>query len=131
MKTTISESLQNINRSSAQLGDLAGQSRQQMIDLMSDYTKAVDAMQSLNKQMMVARASAPMEAIKVAPSLNYKPLNTKDFLNAVDNILKNLYEQSVDLTRALGTDIPDVVWEKYNNGDNKIFVPKPSYSTTV
>ncbi len=121
MKTTISESLQNINRSSAQLGDLAGQSRQQMIDLMSDYTKAVDAMQSLNKQMMVARASAPMEAIKVAPSLNYKPLNTKDFLNAVDNILKNLYEQSVDLTRALGTDIPDVVWEKYNNGDNKIF----------
>ena len=21
----------------------------------------------------------------------------------------------------MGTDIPDVVWEKYNNGDNKIF----------
>ncbi|MBQ6011999.1 MAG: methyl-accepting chemotaxis protein, partial [Alphaproteobacteria bacterium] len=33
MKTTISESLENINNSSAQLGDLAGQSRQQMIDL--------------------------------------------------------------------------------------------------
>lgn len=121
MKTTISESLQNINRSSAQLGDLAGQSRQQMIDLMSDYTKAVDAMQSLNKQMMVARTTTPMEAIKVTPNSNYKPVSTKDFLTTVDNILRKLYEQSVDLTRATGAEIPEVVWKKYNDGDYKIF----------
>lgn len=121
MKTTIAESLNNINQSSGQLGNLAGQSRQEMIDLMSDYTKAVEAMQSLHKQMMIARAAAPMEAIKVAPVPNFKPLSTKDFLNNVDNILKKLYEQSVDLTRALGADIPNVVWKKYNAGDNKIF----------
>lgn len=121
MKTTISESMENINNSSAQLGDLAGQSRQQMIDLMSDYAKAVDAMQSLNKQMMIARASAPMDAIKVAPGTAYKPVSTKDFLATTDRLFEKLYEQSVDLTRAIGSDIPDVIWKKYNNGDSKIF----------
>ena len=121
MRTTISESLNDINNSSTQLGDLAGQSRQQMIDLMSDYAKAVDAMQSLNKQMMVARATAPMDAIKVAPAINYKPISTKDFLATVDSVFNKLYEQSVDLTRAIGAEIPDIVWKKYNSGDNKIF----------
>ena len=121
MRTTISESMNDINNSSNQLGDLAGQSRQQMIDLMSDYAKAVDAMQSLNKQMMVARATAPMDAIKVAPAPSYKPVSTKDFLANADNLFKKLYEQSVDLTRAVGAEIPDVVWKKYNDGDSKIF----------
>ena len=121
MKTTISESLDNINSSSVQLGDLAGQSRQQMIDLMSDYAKAVDAMQSLNKQMMVARASAPMDAIKVAPVAPYKSLSAKDFMATTDRLFEKLYEQSVDLTRASGAQIPDIVWKKYNEGDNKIF----------
>ena len=121
MKTTISESLENINTSSEKLGDLAGESRQQMIDLMSDYAKAVDAMQSLNKQMMVARASAPMDAIKVAPSAAFKPVATKDFLNSVDKMFEKLYEQAVDLTRASNAEIPEIVWNKYNDGDNKIF----------
>lgn len=121
MRTTINESLTDINQSSVQLGDLAGQSRQEMIDLMSDYAKAVEAMQSLHKQMMVARATAPMDAIKVAPVAVTKPLSTKDFLGTVDTIFNKLYEQSVDLTRAVGADIPNVVWKKYNDGDNKIF----------
>jgi len=121
MKTTIAESLENINTSSTQLGNLAGESRQQMIDLMSDYAKAVDAMQSLNKQMMIARASAPMEAIKVAPAQKFKPVSTKDFLSEIDKLFEKLYEQSVDLTRASGAEIPEVVWKKYNDGDNKIF----------
>lgn len=121
MKTTISESLDNINASSVQLGNLAGESRQQMIDLMSDYAKASDAMQSLNKQMMVARASAPMDAIKVAPNNQFNPISTKDFLNTVDKMFEKLYEQSVDLTRASNAQIPDIVWNKYHNGDNKIF----------
>ena len=121
MRTTINESLTDINQSSVQLGDLAGQSRQEMIDLMSDYAKAVEAMQSLHKQMMVARATAPMDAIKVAPVAVNKPLSTKDFLGTVDTIFNKLYEQSVDLTRAVGADIPNVVWKKYNDGDNKIF----------
>lgn len=121
MKTTINESLEKINSSSTQLSDVAGQSRQQMIDLMSDYAKAVDAMQSLNKQMMVARASAPMDAIKVAPAASYKPISTKDFMASTDKLFEKLYEQSVDLTRASGAQIPDIVWKKYNEGDNTIF----------
>lgn len=121
MKTTINESLENINTSSTQLGDLAGESRQQMIDLMSDYAKAVDAMQSLNKQMMVARASAPMDAIKVAPSTPFKPVSTKDFMANTEKLFEKLYEQAVDLTRASNAQIPDIVWNKYNNGDTKIF----------
>jgi methyl-accepting chemotaxis protein len=121
MKTTISESLENINTSSTQLGNLAGESRQQMIDLMSDYAKAVDAMQSLNKQMMVARASAPMDAIKVAPSTPFKPVSTKDFMANTEKLFEKLYEQSVDLTRASNAQIPDIVWKKYNEGDTKIF----------
>ena len=121
MKTSISESLENINNSSTALGDLAGQSRQQMIELMSDYARAVDTMQSLNKQMMVARASAPMDAIKVAPTASYKPISTKDFMSGAEKLFEKLYEQSVDLTRASGAQIPDIVWQKYNDGDNKIF----------
>ena len=121
MKTSISESLDKINSSSTQLGDLAGESRQQMIDLMSDYAKAVEAMESLNKQMMVARASAPMDAIKVAPSTPFKPISTKDFLSNADKLFEKLYEQAVDLTRASNAEIPEIVWNKYNNGDNKIF----------
>lgn len=121
MKTSISESLEKMNSSSTQLGNLAGESRQQMIDLMSDYAKAVDAMQSLNKQMMVARASAPMDAIKVAPSASFKPISTKDFLAQTDKLFEKLYEQAVDLTRASNAEIPEIVWNKYNNGDTKIF----------
>ena len=121
MKTTIAESLENINNSSAQLGNVAGESRQQMIDLMADYAKAVDAMQSLNKQMMIARAAAPMDAIKVAPSAPFKAVSTKDFLNNVDKLFEKLYEQAVDLTRASNATIPEIVWNKYNSGDTKIF----------
>lgn len=121
MKTSIAESLVNIQGSSAQLGELSGQSRQQMIDLMTDYTKAVEAMQSLNKQMMVARASAPMDAIKVAPATSYKPISAKDFSTTIESVFDNLYALSKDLTCATGADIPNVVWNKFNDGDNKIF----------
>ena len=71
--------------------------------------------------MMIARASAPMDAIKVAPTTTFKAVSTKDFLNSVDKMFDKLYEQSVDLTRAIGSDIPDIVWKKYNDGDNKVF----------
>ncbi len=121
MKTSIAESLVNIQGSSAQLGELSGQSRQQMIDLMTDYTKAVESMQSLNKQMMVARASAPMDAIKVAPATSYKPISAKDFSATIESVFDNLYALSKDLTCATGADIPNVVWNKFNDGDNKIF----------
>ena len=68
MKETVAQSTSAVSESAEKLEDLAGQSRQQMIDLMSDYAKAVNTMQTLNKQMMVARASAPMDAIKTAPT---------------------------------------------------------------
>ena len=121
MKTTVADSTTAISDSAIKLEDLAGASRQQMIDLMSDYAKAVNTMQTLNKQMMVARASAPMDAIKAAPSESFGHVSSQDFLAQCDKMFEKLHEQSMDLTRAAGAEIPDVVWKKYHSGDKTIF----------
>ena len=123
MKQTVTESTETIANSAVKLEDLAGQSRQQMIDLMSDYTKAVNTMQTLNKQMMVARATAPMDAINTAPGTapSYGRINTSDFLKQSERMFENLHEQTLDLTRAAGAEIPDVIWKKYHAGDKTIF----------
>ena len=116
-----SESTTAISDSAVKLEDLAGESRQQMIDLMSDYAKAVNTMQTLNKQMMVARASAPMDAIKTAPTESFGHVSSQDFLTQSERLFEKLHEQAMDLTRATGADIPDVVWKKYHSGDKTIF----------
>lgn len=121
MKTTVAESTTAISDSAIKLEDLAGESRQQMIDLMSDYAKAVNTMQTLNKQMMVARASAPMDAIKTAPTETFGHVSSQDFLAQSERLFEKLHEQSLDLTRAAGAEIPDVVWKKYHSGDKTIF----------
>lgn len=121
MNATVSESTTAISESAIKLEDLAGASRQQMIDLMSDYAKAVNTMQTLNKQMMVARATAPMDAIKVAPSEGFGHISAQDFLNQSEKMMEKLHEQSMDLTRAVGAEIPDVIWNKYHSGDKTIF----------
>lgn len=121
MQATVNESTDAIAQSATKLDELAGDSRQQMIDLMSDYAKAVDTMQTLNKQMMVARATAPMDAIKTAPSTSYGRVSTSDFITQSEKLFEKLHEQSLDLTRATGVDIPDTVWKKYHDGDKAIF----------
>lgn len=121
MKSTVAESTDTISASAIKLEDLAGQSRQQMIDLMSDYAKAVNTMQTLNKQMMVARATAPMDAMGVAPAPTYGRVSATDFLKQAERAFENMYDLSLDLTRATGAEIPDVVWKKYHAGDKAIF----------
>lgn len=121
MKSTVAESTGAISTSAIKLEDLAGQSRQQMIDLMSDYAKAVNTMQTLNKQMMVARATAPMDAMGVAPTPSYGRVSATDFLKQAERAFENMHDLSLDLTRATGADIPDVVWKKYHDGDKAIF----------
>lgn len=121
MKSTVAESTDAISTSAIKLEDLAGQSRQQMIDLMSDYAKAVNTMQTLNKQMMVARATAPMDAMGVAPTPSYGRVSATDFLKQAERTFENMHDLSLDLTRATGADIPDVVWKKYHDGDKAIF----------
>jgi uncharacterized tellurite resistance protein B-like protein len=121
MKSTVAESTDAVSESAVKLEDLAGQSRQQMIDLMADYAKAVDTMQTLNKQMMVARASAPMDAIKAAPAKSFGHISSTDFLNQSEQMLMPLHEQAMDLTRVTGAEIPDVIWTKYHSGDKTIF----------
>ncbi len=118
---TIIESIGGIAESTAKLENLAGGSRQQMIDLMSDYAKAVDTMQTLNKQMMVARATAPMEAIKTAPAQVYARISSADFAKHTEKLIDRLHEQSMDLARATGAEIPDVVLKKYHAGDKTIW----------
>jgi len=119
IKQAVADSTGAIAESSAKLEDLAGQSRQQMIDLMSDYAKAVNTLQTLNKQMMVARATAPMEAIKSAPRAAVAAASGTDFLKNID--FDKLHDLSMDLTQAIGAEIPDVVWKKYHDGDKSIF----------
>lgn len=121
MKTTVAESTTAVSESAIKLEDLAGQSRQQMIDLMSDYAKAVNTMQTLNKQMMVARATAPMEAINTTPTQSFGKISSQDFLKQSERLFEKMHEQSIDLTQAIGAEIPDVVWKKYHSGDKTIF----------
>ncbi len=122
MKTTIAESNTAISESALKLEDLAGQSRQQMIDLMADYVKAVNTMQTLNKQMMVARATAPMDAISATPpAKSFGRVSSSDFLKQSERLFEKMHEQSLDLTRAAGAEIPDLVWKKYHGGDKTIF----------
>lgn len=121
MKTTVSESTNTISDSAIKLEDLAGQSRQQMIDLMSDYAKAVNTMQTLNKQMMVARATAPMDAMGASSTPTYGRVSASDFLKQAERTFEKMHEQALDLTRATGAEIPDVVWKKYHAGDKSIF----------
>ena len=122
MKNTVAESTTAVAESAVKLEDLAGQSRQQMIDLMSDYAKAVNTMQTLNKQMMVARASAPMDAIGTAPAAaTMAHVSGADFLKQAERAFEKMHELSLDLTRATGADIPDVVWKKFHAGDKTIF----------
>jgi hypothetical protein len=121
LKDTVSESMGNISESSVKLESLSGQSRQQMIDLMSDYAKAVNTMQTLNKQMMVARATAPMEAIKAAPSASFSRISSQDFIKQTEKMIEKMHEHSLDLTRSIGADIPDAIWKKYHAGDKTIF----------
>ncbi len=121
MKDTVAESTGAISDSAVKLEDLAGASRQQMIDLMSDYAKAVNTMQTLNKQMMVARASAPMDAIKAAPVETFGHVSSQDFLGQSAKLFEKLHELSMDLTRATGAEIPDSIWKKYHSGDKTIF----------
>lgn len=122
IRDTVEKSTVSVSESALKLENLAGASRQQMIDLMSDYAKAVDTMQTLNKQMMVARAAAPMEAIKSATTAASIPgASSRDFLDASAREFDKMYEQTIDLTRAMGGEIPDVVWKKYHDGDKTIF----------
>ena len=122
IRDTVEKSTVAVADAAVRLEELAGNSRQQMIDLMSDYAKAVDTMQTLNKQMMVARAAAPMEAIKSAGASTPMPrASGRDFLESSTREFDKMYEQTIDLTRAMGGEIPDVVWKKYHDGDKTIF----------
>lgn len=120
------QSIIGIADSSLKLDRLAGESRQMMIDLMSDYAKAVDTMKTLNQQMNEARASAPMRAMSAPPSAKAMggkapAMAAQDFIASASQLMERLHELSVDLTRAVGAEIPDAIWAKYHAGDKTIF----------
>ncbi|MCL2330944.1 MAG: hypothetical protein FWC61_00145 [Proteobacteria bacterium] len=129
MNTAARETLMGIADSSLKLDHLSGQSRQQMIDLLSDYAKAVDTMQTLNRQMAEARATAPMAAMASAPAASGNPaainvmprLTPAEFVRQSERLIEKMHELSVDLTRSVGAEIPDSIWSKYHAGDKTIF----------
>lgn len=121
LKETVSDSVSQISNSTSELSLLSGKSRQQMIDLMADYTKAVDSMQSLNKQMMIAKATAPMEAIKAPTAIKYPRISSQDFMNQSEKQLSNLHDQIFEITNIIGATLPDNLLTKYHAGDKTVF----------
>ena len=126
LNTAMEKSIVSIADSTLKLDHLAGDSRQQMIDLMSDYAKAVDTMKTLTNQMAEAKATAPMKALnKTNESANVAAaaprMSSQDFIASAGGVIERLHELSVDLTRSVGADIPDAVWRKYHGGDKTIF----------
>ncbi|MGI5846209.1 MAG: hypothetical protein ACOX7D_03450 [Alphaproteobacteria bacterium] len=121
----VENAITGIADSSLKLEHLSGQSRQQMIDLLSDYAKATNTMQTLNRQMVEARASAPMAAVSKTPEQmsadKYAKISSSDFMKYSEGIIEKLHEISVDLTRAAGAEIPAAVWNKYHAGNKTIF----------
>jgi len=125
LNDTLGQSIVGIADSSMKLDHLAGDSRQQMIDLMSDFAKAVDTMKTLTNQMAETRASAPMKAMATAPAAAAKSaapkISAEDFIASAGGLIERLHELSVDLTRSVGAEIPESVWAKYHAGDKTIF----------
>lgn len=120
----VENSITGIADSSLKLEHLSGQSRQQMIDLLSDYAKATDTMQTLNRQMVETRASTPMAAVSRIPeqtASSKAKMASGDFIKYSEGIMEKLHELSVDLTRAAGAEIPAAIWNKYQAGDKTIF----------
>lgn len=121
----VENAITGIADSSLKLEHLSGQSRQQMIDLLSDYAKATNTMQTLNRQMVEARASAPMAAVSKTPEQmsadKHAKISSSDFMKYSEGIIEKLHEISVDLTRAAGAEIPAAVWNKYHAGNKTIF----------
>lgn len=121
LKNTVLDSVSQISNSTSELSLLSGKSRQQMIDLMADYTKAVDSMQSLNKQMMIAKATAPMEAIKAPTPIKYPRISSQDFMSQSEKQLSNLHDQIFEITNITGATLPDNLLAKYHAGDKTVF----------
>jgi predicted nucleic acid-binding Zn-ribbon protein len=124
LNSAMEQSIIGIADSTLKLDHLAGDSRQQMIDLMSDYAKAVDTMKTLTNQMAEARAAAPMKAIGAGVSAgagNAPRVSAQDFIASAGALIERLHELSVDLTRSVGAEIPNTVWAKYHSGDKTIF----------
>ncbi len=121
LKQNVTSTISEVEGSSEKLNFLSGESRQHMIDLIKDYNKAADELQALNKQMIVARATAPMEAIKAQPQTSFAPVSSTDFLEQARPQIEKIHEISFDLIKSSGAVIPDKVWQKYHDGDNSIF----------
>jgi len=62
-----------------------------------------------------------MDAIKATPTETFGHISSQDFLAQSERMFEKLHEQSMDLTRTAGAEIPDVVWKKYHSGDKTIF----------
>ena len=124
MNDTAARAMAGVGDSAVTLEKLAGASRQQMIDLVSDCARAAESVRELTAGMAAERAAAPMKAMgsavrptRAAASL----MPVQDFIKSVGGIMEKLHDLSVDLTRSIGAEIPDSIMDKYNSGDRAIF----------
>ena len=127
MNDGAARALKGIGDTTLKLEKLAGESRQQMIELVSDYGRAAEKMKDISVGGAVKGAEAA-PAATVAPSRTARvaaavegTLSVQDFSKLAGTVMEKLHELSVDLTRSIGAEIPDSVMNKYNNGDRAIF----------
>lgn len=124
MNDAASKALRDMGDGAMTLQKLTGESRQQMIDLVDDYTKAAKTVKELSiKPDALSVAPAPTSAgtvtkMKVAPA---RVIPVQDFTTLIEGIMEKLHNLSVDLTRSIGAEIPSSIMDKYNNGDRAIF----------
>ncbi|MDR2685347.1 MAG: hypothetical protein LBB23_01075 [Rickettsiales bacterium] len=123
LSTAAEESILGVANSSLKLEKLTEQSRQMMMELLTDYSKALSKMESLSGGMEGARASISQPSNNQSlPGLTGQSRpNETPFMSRAGAILEKLNEISVDLVRAANTPVPDQVWDRYNEGDKGVF----------
>jgi DNA repair exonuclease SbcCD ATPase subunit len=138
LNATTNESVIGMADSSLRLEKLTEQSRQQMIELLSDYSSALEKMEKLKSDMEIARAKSEQDAAAMRAEVAraeqervaaYRAREPKTetiadktpFMEKARGMIERLNEVSMDMTQALNSEIPDAIWDRYSAGDKGVF----------
>ncbi|MDR0449336.1 MAG: hypothetical protein LBG89_02655 [Rickettsiales bacterium] len=111
------ESIVGMANSSLKLEKLTEQSRQMMMELLSDYSDALGKMEKLSHGMTIARA-APVSSDRQP---RRSPQGEDGFMAGAHTMMEKLNEISVDLVQAANAEIPEQIWDRYRAGDKAVF----------
>ncbi|MDR0319781.1 MAG: hypothetical protein LBH81_03530 [Rickettsiales bacterium] len=126
LNQTTAESMVGMTNSSMKLEKLTEQSRQMMIELLSDYSAALAKMEKLSGGMESARAgtaapNSPLAGESRSAKREAVGGRTSDFMASAHGMMEKLNEISVDLVSATNAEVPDQIWDRYRAGDKAVF----------